>query len=260
MSENYRGEVAFGTDPADVFWTKPNACEQFIISCFKANRGNAGDPEDEDDFSVYENEGFALADHRDTAGCYGRAESVMDFVADNLDLSTMEDTGILDAYINEEEARLIVVVTSTDDDIKEMQNWQFSPYETMEFERADRISDDEWELIYHIDGLNRNNVNEVLYECKKNTLNEGTARTRLSKELREFVSRFVRDMSGCIKEGQSPDGYYIKLADLALDTAKAVGFPYDALKWLPWILSDDCLSCDLGRLTNTIEMIQNIKR
>lgn len=45
---------------------------------------------------VYSGEGFNPADHRDTVGTYGKADSVKDFINDNLDLSTCQDTVILD--------------------------------------------------------------------------------------------------------------------------------------------------------------------
>ena len=111
---NYRGPVAFGFEPADAFWTNKNIFEKFVIATFKGT-----DAYDED-YSVYEGLGFDLADHRDTAGCYGKADSVEDFVVENLDLSTCPETTILDAYINEDEARLVVKVLSTEEDIAEI--------------------------------------------------------------------------------------------------------------------------------------------
>ena len=160
MTENYRGPVAFGFDPPDAFWTDENAFEKFVIACFKGN-----DSED-NDYSGYEGEGFKLADHRDTAGCYGRADSVEDFVVDNLDLSTCPDTSILDAYVNVDEARLVVKVLSNNGDIVEIKHWQLSPYETMTFERVEALDEDDiYELIYKIDGLNRT-YNELYGESK----------------------------------------------------------------------------------------------
>lgn len=165
MAENYRGPVAFGFDPPDAFWTDEDAFEKFVIACFK---GMDGAPED-DDFGVYSGEGFKLADHRDTAGSYGRADSVEDFVVDNLDLSTCPDTSILDAYVNVDEARLVVKVLSSNADIAEIKHWEFSPYETMTFERVEALDeDDTYELIYKIDGLNR--TYGELYGESKNTL------------------------------------------------------------------------------------------
>lgn len=160
MAENYRGPVAFGFDPPDAFWTDENAFEKFVIACFKGN-----DSED-NDYSGYEGEGFKLADHRDTAGCYGRADSVEDFVVDNLDLSLCPDTSILDAYVNVNEARLVVKVLSNNGDIVEIKHWQLSPYETMTFERVEALDEDNiYELIYKIDGLNRT-YNELYGESK----------------------------------------------------------------------------------------------
>ncbi len=172
MAENYRGPVAFGFDPPDAFWTDEKAFEKFVIACFK---GMDGAPED-DDFGVYSGEGFKLADHRDTAGSYGRADSVEDFVVDNLDLSLCPDTSILDAYVNVDEARLVVKVLSSNADIVELKHWQLSPYETMDFERVEALDEDDvYELIYKIDGLNRT-YNELYGESKNkifdNILNE----------------------------------------------------------------------------------------
>ena len=149
MAENYRGPVAFGFDPPDAFWTDENAFEKFVIDCFKGT--NTYD----EDYSVYEGSGFELADNKDTAGSYGRADSVEDFVNDNLDLSTCPDTSILDAYINVDEARLVVKVLSSDADIAEIKHWEITPYETMTLERVDNIGDDTYELIFKIGGLNR---------------------------------------------------------------------------------------------------------
>ena len=146
---NYRGPVAFSFDPPDAFWTDENAFEKFVIATFKGT-----DTYDED-YSVYEGSGFELADNKDTAGCYGKADSVEDFVNDNLDLSTCPDTSVLDAYVNVDEARLVVKVLSSDADIAEIKHWELTPYETMTLERVDSIGDDTYELIFKIGGLNR---------------------------------------------------------------------------------------------------------
>lgn len=310
MAENYRGPVAFGFDPPDAFWTDENAFEKFVIACFK---GMDGAPED-DDFGVYSGEGFKLADHRDTAGSYGRADSVEDFVADNLDLSTCPDTSILDAYVNVDEARLVVKVLSSNADIAEIKHWEFSPYETMTFERVEALDeDDTYELIYKIDGLNR--TYGELYGESKNTLfdsilnesaaydagkkagkegrkfnpyglgdqdaddyadfeagrqageaerSEGSnlresARTRLSVELRQFVARFVYNMTACESEGKDEDDLYDEYAELAIKTANWCGLPEEVLPYLNYILSDDCLCCDMWKLINHIMKYLNSK-
>lgn len=265
MAENYRGPVAFGFDPPDAFWTDENAFEKFVIACFKGN-----DSED-NDYSGYEGEGFKLADHRDTAGCYGRADSVEDFVVDNLDLSLCPDTSILDAYVNVDEARLVVKVLSNNGDIVEIKHWQLSPYETMNLERVDTLGeDDTYELIYKIEGLNRM-YNELYGENKKelfdNILNEDVqspkkplheaARVRLSVELRQFVGRFVYNMSAC--ESEDEDILYDEYAELALKTANWCGLPEQVLPYLNSILSDDCLCCDMWKLENHIMKYLNSK-
>lgn len=258
---NYRGPVAFGFEPADAFWTNKNTFEKFVISAFKST-----DAYDED-YSVYEGLGFGLADHRDTAGCYGRADSVEDFVAENLDLSTCPETTILDAYINEDEARLVVKVLSTEEDIAEIKHWELTPYETMDFERVDSVGDDTYEIIFKIGGLNRT-YNELYDESKrkaKNSLNESnklkeSARARLSVELRQFVARFVQNMPNYVSSKQDYDEYMNELAELAIREAKWVGFPVEALKQLNFILSDDCLCCDMWDLVNAIIGIENRKK
>lgn len=159
MAERYRGEVAFGFDPADVFWTDARAFQKFAASCI--NQGNDDDP-----YVVDEDSGFAFADHRDTAGCYGRADSVMDFVTENLDLSTCPNTGIIDAYVVEDEERLVVVLTSTEEDMAEFKHWEFSPYDTMDLERVDDVGNDEYEAIYKIGGFNRSSLSEHIGESK----------------------------------------------------------------------------------------------
>ena len=258
---NYRGPVAFGFEPADAFWTNKNTFEKFVIATFKGT-----DAYDED-YSVYEGMGFDLADHRDTAGCYGRADSVEDFVADNLDLSTCPDTSILDAYINEDEARLVVKVLSTEEDIAEIKHWELTPYDTTDFERVDSVGDDTYEIIFKIGGLNRT-YNELYDESKhkaKNTLNENnklkeSARARLSVELRQFVARFVQNMPNYVSSKQDYDDYMNELAELAIREAQWAGFPVEALKQLNFILSDDCLCCDMWDLVNAIIGIENRKK
>lgn len=258
---NYRGPVAFGFEPADAFWTNKNIFEKFVIATFKGT-----DTYDED-YSVYEGMGFGLADHRDTAGCYGKADSVEDFVVENLDLSTCPETTILDAYINEDEARLVVKVLSTEEDIAEIKHWELTPYDTMDFERVDSVGDDTYEIIFKIGGLNRT-YNELYDESKhkaKNTLNESnklkeSARARLSVELRQFVARFVQNMPNYVSSKQDYDDYMNELAELAIREAQWVGFPVEALKQLNFILSDDCLCCDMWDLVNAIIGIENRKK
>lgn len=258
---NYRGPVAFGFEPADAFWTNKNTFEKFVIATFKGT-----DAYDED-YSVYEGLGFDLADHRDTAGCYGKADSVEDFVVENLDLSTCPETTILDAYINEDEARLVVKVLSTEEDIAEIKHWELTPYDTMDFERVDSVGDDTYEIIFKIGGLNRT-YNELYDESKhktKNTLNESnklkeSARARLSVELRQFVARFVQNMPNYVSSKQDYDEYMNELAELAIREANWVGFPIEALKQLNFILSDDCLCCDMWDLVNAIIGLENRKK
>lgn len=258
---NYRGPVAFAFDPTDAFWTNKNTFEKFVIETFKNT-----DAYDED-YSYYEGMGFDLADHRDTAGCYGKADSVEDFVIDNLDLSTCPETTILDAYINEDEARLVVKVLSTEEDIAEIKHWELTPYATMSFERVDSVGEDTYEIIFKIDRLNASYTEfyEFYNESKrkaKNTLNEDnklkeSARARLSVELRQFVARFVQNMPNYVSSKQDYDDYMNELAELAIREARWVGFPVEALKQLNFILSDDCLCCDMWDLVNAIIGIEN---
>ena len=53
---------------------------------------------------------------------------------------------------------------------------------------------------------------------------------------------------------------FTKLAELAIREAKWVGFPVEALKQLNFILSDDCLCCDMWDLVNAIIGIENRKK
>lgn len=320
---NYRGPVAFGFDPANAFWTNKNTFEKFVIATFKGT-----DAYDED-YSVYEGLGFDLADHRDTAGCYGKADSVEDFVVENLDLSTCPETTILDTYINEDEARLVVKVLSTEEDIAEIKHWELTPYDTMDFERVDSVGDDTYEIIFKIEGLNRtynelydeglnvrdlhktmenvelevgkkaryNNkvvtlVRPMDIECsrwqikysdghkesvsrdlikpyKKELYGEDienggnlreSARARLSVELRQFVARFVQDMETARQGIKDYDKMMDAYAELAIKTAEWVGLPVEVLKHLNYILSDDCLNCDMWDLINAIVGIENRKK
>lgn len=268
MAENYRGPVAFSFDPPDAFWTDENSFEKFVISCFK----NTDNYSEDNDYSIYSGEGFNLVDHRDTAGTYGKADSVKDFVNDNLDLSTCQDTVILDAYINVDKARLIVNVLSSDTDIAEIKHWELTPYETMSLERIGALDEDgTYKLIYKIDGLNRT-YNElydenkielfksVLKECanKRNTLKE-SARARLSVELRQFVARFIQDMSTASEGIKDYDEMMDAYAELAIREANWVGLPVEVLKNLNFILSDDCLNCNMWDLVNSIVKLTNKK-
>lgn len=251
---NYRGPVAFGFEPADAFWTSKNTFEKFVISTFKSTDAY------EEDYSVYEGLGFDLADHRDTAGCYGKADSVEDFVAENLDLSTCPETTILDAYINEDEARLVVKILSTEEDIAEIKHWELTPYETMDFERVDSVGDDTYEIIFKIGGLNAS-TSELYGEDIENGGNlKESARARLSVELRQFVARFVQNMPNYVSSKQDYNDYMNELAELAIREANWVGFPVEALKQLNFILSDDCLCCDMWDLVNAIIGIENRKK
>ena len=261
---NYRGPVAFGFDPPDAFWTDENTFEKFVIDCFKGTNSY------DEDYSVYEGSGFELADNKDTAGCYGKADSVEDFVADNLDLSTCPDTSIIDAYVNVDEARLVVKVLSSDADIAEIKHWELTPYETMTFERVDNISDDTYEIIFKIEGLNKMyneqyDENEKLFKkvlregtMKRNTLRE-SARARLSVELRQFVARFVQDMETAREGIKDYDEMMDALAELAIREANWVGLPVEVLRNLNFILSDDCLNCDMWDLINHIIKLTNKK-
>lgn len=261
---NYRGPVAFGFDPPDAFWTDENTFEKFVIDCFKGTNSY------DEDYSVYEGSGFELADNKDTAGCYGKADSVEDFVADNLDLSTCPDTSILDAYVNVDEARLVVKVLSSDADIAEIKHWELTPYETMTLERVDSISDDTYEIIFKIWGFNKMykeqyDENEKLFKkvlregtMKRNTLRE-SARARLSVELRQFVARFVQDMETAREGIKDYDEMMDALAELAIREANWVGLPIEVLRNLNFILSDDCLNCDMWDLINSIIKLTNKK-
>ena len=143
----------------------------------------------------------------------------------------------------------------------------------MNLERVDALGeDDTYELNYKIEGLNRM-YNELYGESKKELfdkiLNEDTqsskkplheaARVRLSVELRQFVGRFVYNMSACEAEGKDEDDLYDEYAELALKIANWCGLPEQVLPYLNYILSDDCLYCDMWKLTNHIVKYLNSK-
>jgi hypothetical protein len=85
------------------------------------------------------------------------------------------------------------------------------------------------------------------------------ARTRLSVELRQFVARFVYNMTACEAEGKDEDDLYDEYAELALKTANWCGLPEQVLPYLNYILSDDCLCCDMWKLINHIMKYLNSK-
>jgi hypothetical protein len=77
--------------------------------------------------------------------------------------------------------------------------------------------------------------------------------------LRQFVARFVYNMTACESEGKDEDDLYDEYAELALKTANWCGLPEEVLPYLNYILSDDCLCCDMWKLINHIMKYLNSK-
>ena len=86
-----------------------------------------------------------------------------------------------------------------------------------------------------------------------------SARVRLSVELRQFVGRFVQDMETASEGIKDYDEMMDALAELAIREANWVGLPIEVLRNLNFILSDDCLNCDMWDLINHIIKLTNKK-
>ena len=86
-----------------------------------------------------------------------------------------------------------------------------------------------------------------------------SARVRLSTELRQFVARFVQDMETSREGIKDYDEMMGALAELAIREANWVGLPIEVLRNLNFILSDDCLNCDMWNLVNSIIKLTNKK-
>lgn len=81
----------------------------------------------------------------------------------------------------------------------------------------------------------------------------------LSAELRQFVTCFVRDMSTVSEGIKDYDEMMDAYAELAIREANWVGLPVEVLKNLNFILSDDCLNCNMWDLVNSIVKLTNKK-
>ena len=86
-----------------------------------------------------------------------------------------------------------------------------------------------------------------------------SARVRLSVELRQFIGRFVQDMETAREGIKDYDEMMDALAELAIREANWVGLPIEVLRNLNFILSDDCLNCDMWDLINHIIKLTNKK-
>ena len=86
-----------------------------------------------------------------------------------------------------------------------------------------------------------------------------SARVRLSTKLRQFVARFVQNMETAREGIKDYDEMMDALAELAIREANWVGLPIEVLRNLSFILSDDCLNCDMWDLVNSIIKLTNKK-
>ena len=91
---------------------------------------------------------------------------------------------------------------------------------------------------------------------QRNTLRE-SVRAKLTPELRQFVTRFVVNMTSAIEDLNDYDDIMDAYAELAIREAKWVGLPIGVLKNLDYILADDCFNCNMVDLVNSITKLTN---
>lgn len=160
MQREYRGEVAFGVDTEDVFWTNDYCFRSFAESCINQNLDDGDDL-----YTIDENSKFDFADSRDSAGSYGKMDSVMDFVTDRWEDYFADDyfnTEIIDAYVDERTSELIVIFESSKQDLLKFEKDEPVFYETMILEKIDHVKNNAWVVTYLISNFNVDDIAKLL--------------------------------------------------------------------------------------------------
>lgn len=252
------------------------------------NEGNSAFWDDGDAFNKYMSEtlgdtvegGLDVANEswfkHDTGGTITAVDDLEDWVRRNLDLSLAPNCKIIDIY-NDDMPSIFVGIQGPENEIEEIKNWQPSIWEfKLNPNYVNKIGSSTYELVFGLpdyidvnpDGFGRNDNEPSLEENKEpaenkleeNKIKESAARVQCADELKALVSRFVAGLTSIDLKGETYEekfGHRVNdMAELMIKEAKWVGFPLEALKYLPWIVNPNCLflgPIDIGDLCNTIE-------
>ena len=251
------------------------------------NEGNSAFWDDGEAFNKYMSEtlgdtvegGLDVANEswfkHDTGGTITAVDDLEDWVKRNLDLSLAPNCKIVDIY-NDDMPSIFVGIQGPENEIEELKRWEPSIWEfKLNPNYVNRIGSSTYEFVFALpdyidvnpDGFGRND-NESMEESKEpaenkleeNKMNEVAARVQCADELKALVSRFVAGFSSIDLKGETYEekyGNHINdLAELMIKEAQWVGFPTEALKYLPWIVNQNCLCLgpiELGEFCNVIE-------
>lgn len=211
----------------------------------------------------------------DTGGTLTAVDDLEDWVRRNLDLSLAPNCKIIDIY-NDDMPSIFVGIQGPENEIEELKHWEPSIWEfKLNPNYVNKIGSSTYEFVFGLpdyidvnpDGFGRND-NEPMKESKEpaenkleeNKMNEAAARVQCADELKALVSRFVAGFSSIDLKGETYEERYGNrindLAELMIKEAQWVGFPTEALKYLPWIVNQNCLCLgpiELGEFCNVIE-------
>lgn len=251
------------------------------------NEGNSAFWDDGDAFNKYMSEtlgdtvegGLEVANEpwfkHDTGGTITAVDDLEDWVKRNLDLSLAPNCKIVDIY-NDDMPSIFVGIQGPENEIEELKHWEPSIWEfKLNPNYVNRIGSSTYEFVFALpdyidvnpDGFGRND-NEPMEESKEpaenkleeNKMKEAAARVQCADELKALVSRFVAGFSSIDLKGETYEEKYGNrindLAELMIREAQWVGFPTEALKYLPWIVNQNCLCLgpiELGEFCNVIE-------
>jgi len=251
------------------------------------NEGNSAFWDDGDAFNKYMSEtlgdtvegGLDVANEswfkHDTGGTLTAVDDLEDWVRRNLDLSLAPNCKIIDIY-NDDMPSIFVGIQGPENEIEELKHWEPSIWEfKLNPNYVNKIGSSTYELVFVLpdyidvnpDGFGRND-NEPMEESKEpaenklkeNKMKEASGRVQCADELKSLVSRFVAGSTSIDLKGESYDEKYANrindLAELMIKEAQWNGFPTEALKYLPWIINQNCLCLgpiEIGEFCNVIE-------
>lgn len=251
------------------------------------NEGNSAFWDDGEAFNKYMSEtlgdtvdgGLDVANEswfkHDTGGTLTAVDDLEDWVRRNLDLSLAPNCKIIDIY-NDDMPSIFVGIQGPENEIEELKHWEPSIWEfKLNPNYVNKIGSSTYELVFGLpdyidvnpDGFGHND-NEPMEESKEpaenkleeNKMKEAAARVQCADELKALVSRFVAGFSSIDLKGETYEEKYGNrindLAELMIKEAQWVGFPTEALKYLPWIVNQNCLCLgpiELGEFCNVIE-------
>ena len=251
------------------------------------NEGNSAFWDDGEAFNKYMSEtlgdtvegGLDVANEswfkHDTGGTLTAVDDLEDWVRRNLDLSLAPNCKIIDIY-NDDMPSIFVGIQGPENEIEELKHWEPSIWEfKLNPNYVNKIGSSTYEFVFGLpdyidvnpDGFGHND-NEPMEESKEpaenkleeNKMKEAAARVQCADELKALVSRFVAGFSSIDLKGETYEEKYGNrindLAELMIREANWVGFPTEALKYLPWIVNQNCLCLgpiEIGEFCNVIE-------